>query len=115
VPLLPDNASSQLIAHPLLPLSHSFFPILATGASVFALTVSTETLPLSPVALLTGSLRVVGSNVAQVASLRAMLAFVSHHGVRPQVETFPLTRAGAAEAMQRLRGKMRYRGVLLAE
>jgi D-arabinose 1-dehydrogenase-like Zn-dependent alcohol dehydrogenase len=61
-----------------------------------------------------GTLRVAG-NVANTNSIRAMLAFAAKHGVKPQIERFPLSQQGATEAMQKLRdGKMRYRGVLVA-
>jgi len=44
-----------------------------------------------------------------------MLAFAAKHGIKPQIERFPMTHDGVTEAMQKLReGKMRYRGVLVA-
>lgn len=65
--------------------------------------------------LIIGNFTVVGSGVARTASLRAMLEFAAKHGVRPQIEKFPLTHTGVIDALQRLRdGKMRYRGVLVA-
>jgi D-arabinose 1-dehydrogenase-like Zn-dependent alcohol dehydrogenase len=81
---------------------------------VFPLTISPETLPFSPLTLIMGGLRVFGSGLAPVASARAMLEFAAKHGVKPQIEKFPMTQAGVTEAMQKLRdGKMRYRGVLV--
>jgi len=74
-----------------------------------------ENLKVSPLALLMGGLTISSPSVAPIASLRAMLVFAAKHGVKPQIERFPMTQAGVAEAMQKLReGKMRYRGVLVA-
>ena len=86
------------------------------GAQLYPLTVSNESLQLSPMSLILGRLRVIGSNVAPTASLRAMLKFSAKHGVKPQIEKFPLSQSGITEAIQKLRdGKMRYRGVLVVE
>ncbi|KAH8809190.1 NADP-dependent alcohol dehydrogenase [Xylogone sp. PMI_703] len=92
-----------------------YLPILAHRAQVFPLTVSFETLPLSPMTLVLGRLRVIGSNAASTTSIRAMLEFAAKHGIRPQIEKFPLSQPGITTAMQKLRdGKMRYRGVVVA-
>ena len=65
--------------------------------------------------MLMSSIRVTGSGLAPIASHRAMLAFAAKHGIKPQIEKFPMTQIGVTEAMQKLRdGKMRYRGVLVA-
>jgi D-arabinose 1-dehydrogenase-like Zn-dependent alcohol dehydrogenase len=88
---------------------------LAPGAKIFPLTVSMESLKLSPLSLIAGCLTVSGSGLAPAASIRAMLAFAAKHGIKPQIERFPMTHDGVTEAMQKLReGKMRYRGVLVA-
>jgi D-arabinose 1-dehydrogenase-like Zn-dependent alcohol dehydrogenase len=79
------------------------------------LTISTEALQLSPLALIGASVSVIGSGLAPTASMRTMLDFAAKHGVKPQIEKFEMTQAGITEAMQKLRdGKMRYRGVLVA-
>jgi D-arabinose 1-dehydrogenase-like Zn-dependent alcohol dehydrogenase len=45
--------------------------------------------------------------------LDEMLAFAAKKGVRPMVEVFPMSEAGAAQAIEKLTtGRMRYRGVL---
>jgi D-arabinose 1-dehydrogenase-like Zn-dependent alcohol dehydrogenase len=90
-------------------------PILARGAKVFPLTISTEALQLSPLSLIMGSLRVIGTSLAPIASVRAMLEFAAKHGIKPEIESFPLDLAGVNTAMKKLRnGEMRYRGVLVA-
>jgi D-arabinose 1-dehydrogenase-like Zn-dependent alcohol dehydrogenase len=93
-----------------------YFPLLAPEGKVFPLTISTEAMQISPLSLIAGSLRVVGSGLASTGSLRAMLNFAAKHGIKPQVEKFPMNKSGVKEAMQKLRdGKMRYRGVLVVE
>lgn len=87
---------------------------MAQGAHVFPLTISQEPLPFSPLALVAGQLRIIGVGIANTNSQRAMLSFAAKHGVKPQIEKFPLNAAGVTEAMQKLRdGNMRYRGVLV--
>ncbi len=45
-----------------------------------------------------------------------LLAFTTLHNIKSVSEEFPLTGAGIEEALERLeKGKMRYRGVLIAE
>lgn len=91
-------------------------PVLALGALVFPLTVSTENLKLAPLDLISHSLRVIGNGTASTASIRAMLRFAAKQGVKPIIEKFPMTHTGVEEAMAKLRdGKMRYRGVLVAQ
>ena len=96
-------------------LSLSYLPILSPGAKVFPLTISTSNLQLSPLSLIAGSLRVIGTGLAPNASVRTMLTFAAKNSIKPQIEIFPLTKVGITEAMQKLRqGNMRYRGVLVA-
>ena len=67
-------------------------------------------------ALIMTGIQIVGSGVASAATQQAMLAFAAKHQIRPQIEKFPLTKQGVADAMERLReGKVRYRGVLVAQ
>lgn len=43
-----------------------------------------------------------------------MLEFAAAHGIKPQIEKFPLPQKGITEAMEHLKaGKMRYRGVVV--
>ena len=81
---------------------------------MFPLTISTEAIKVSPLELISGSLRIIGSGLATIASVRSMLEFAAKHNIKPQIEKFPMTRDGVVAAMQKLRdGKMRYRGVLV--
>ncbi len=82
---------------------------------MFPLTISTEILGFSPLSLIMGGIRVIGSDPGSPVNIRAMLEFAGKHGIKPQIEKFPLTQAGITEAMQKLNdGQMRYRGVLVA-
>jgi D-arabinose 1-dehydrogenase-like Zn-dependent alcohol dehydrogenase len=87
---------------------------MSQGAKIFPLVVSTDSIALSPLALILGGFMVIGSGTAPNESMRAMLKFAAIHKVKPQIEKFPMTQAGITDAMQKLRdGKMRYRGVLV--
>lgn len=88
---------------------------MAHGAKIYPLTVSTENLDnIAPLTLIAGNFSIIGSGVAATASMRAMLDFAARHGVKPQIEKFPMTLTGVKDAMKKLRdGKMRYRGVLV--
>jgi D-arabinose 1-dehydrogenase-like Zn-dependent alcohol dehydrogenase len=45
--------------------------------------------------------------------MKVIMEFCAKHGVRPQIEKFPMTLKGVADAMQKQRdGKMRDRGVV---
>ncbi|KAK5651613.1 hypothetical protein OQA88_11886 [Cercophora sp. LCS_1] len=106
---------SELLITASVLLDMVYMPVLALGALVFPLTVSTKSLKLTPLGLIGQSLRVIGNGTASTTSIRAMLRFAAKQGVKPIIEKFPMTRAGVEEAMAKLReGKVRYRGVLVA-
>ncbi len=66
--------------------------------------------------IIAGELKIQGSLVAARQVHRDMLAFAAHHQIKPIIETFPMTVDGITEAMKKLEdGKMRYRGVLIAQ
>lgn len=74
-----------------------------------------EPMNVTPMAMIMYGITIVGSGVASAGTQQAMLAFAAKHGIKPQIEKFPLTKDGVVDAMARLRdGKMRYRGVLVA-
>ncbi|KAK4447360.1 NADP-dependent alcohol dehydrogenase [Podospora aff. communis PSN243] len=110
-----EKIDAMLITTSVAPDMALYSPVLALGALVFPLTVSTEHIKLSPLDLILGNLRIIGSLIGPTASVRAMLRFAGKQGIKPIVETFPMTKEGVEEAMAKLReGKMRYRGVLVA-
>ena len=73
-----------------------------------------ESFPAFPVNI--KGITVQGSCVSPRSVVRKMLDFAARHGVRPVVQTYPMTRGGIEEALEALReGKVRYRGVLVAQ
>jgi len=66
--------------------------------------------------IVAGELRIQGSLVAARQVHKEMLAFAAHHQIRPIIEQFPMTVEGITESMKKLEdGKMRYRGVVVAQ
>jgi D-arabinose 1-dehydrogenase-like Zn-dependent alcohol dehydrogenase len=93
-----------------------YLPIMAPEGTIYPITVSFEKLAVPAMDLIMGGLRIQGGMIAPRQIHREMLDFASRHNIVPIVEEFPLTAAGATEALQRLvDGKMRYRGVLVAQ
>lgn len=93
-----------------------YMPSMAPKGKIFPLTVELGNfvdLPALPINL--KGLTLQGSTVAPRQVFPKMLAHVAQHGIKPVVETFPMTEDGIAQAMERIeQGKMRYRAVLVA-
>ena len=105
-----------LVTTSMLPDFALFFPILNHAAKIFPLTISTDNAAIPMLPFTVQNLQLVGSTGAQKASVDRMMAFAAAHGVRPQIEKFPMTQRGVTDAMAKLReGKMRYRGVVVRE
>ena len=86
---------------------------MAKRGKIYPLTITFEAplLPLLP--LVVGGLSIVGSACAHRYELQTMMEFAARHGIRPQVQKWPMTQQGITDAMQTLAdGKMRYRGVV---
>lgn len=93
-----------------------YLPVMAPGATIYPLTVSNGDLSIPYEPVLMQELRIQGSLVAARQVHRGMLDFAAHHGIRPIIETFPMSVEGIEGAFERLdEGKMRYRGVMVAE
>lgn len=93
-----------------------YLPIMAPEGTISPITVSFDKLAVPAMDLIMGGLRIQGSMIAPRQIHREMLEFASRHDIVPVVEEFPLTAAGATKAFERLlEGKMRYRGVLVAQ
>jgi D-arabinose 1-dehydrogenase-like Zn-dependent alcohol dehydrogenase len=93
-----------------------YMPIMAPGSTVFPLTVSDGNLTIPYMPFLAGELRIQGALVAARDVHRTMLEFSARHGIKPIIERFPMSVKGVEDSMEKLRqGKMRYRGVLVAE
>ena len=95
---------------------HRYFPIMAPGSTIFPLTISNGDLTMPYLPIITSELKIQGSVVASREVHRKMLEFAARHGVKPIIERFSMSVRGVEESMEKLRkGKMRYRGVLVAE
>ncbi|KAL1673582.1 chaperonin 10-like protein [Schizophyllum commune] len=94
-----------------------YLDIMAPKGKVFPLTVEMgnyENFPAFPVNA--KGLTVQGSACGPRILYRQMLEFAARHGVKPVVQTYPMTEEGIEEAFKALQeGKMRYRGVLVAQ
>ncbi|KAJ7071994.1 putative NADP-dependent alcohol dehydrogenase C 2 [Mycena amicta] len=93
-----------------------FVQIMKNEGSIYPITISGDDLvvPILPIVL--AGIRIQGTVIASRAVTLRMLDFAARNGIAPIIETFPMTKAGVEEGMQKLRdGKMRYRGVLVAQ
>jgi len=89
---------------------------MASGGTLYPLTVSFDESPVPMLALLVNGIRIQGSAGAPRAELRKMLQFVVDHKLEPIIMKWPMTAEGITTALETLReGRMRYRGVLVAE
>ncbi|KAL1759330.1 hypothetical protein FB107DRAFT_205183 [Schizophyllum commune] len=90
-----------------------YLDIMAPKGIIFPLTVELrnyESFPALPVNI--KGITVQGSCVGSRSLTRRMLDFAARHGVKPIVQTFPMTKEGIEEAIKVLQeGKMRYRGM----
>ena len=93
-----------------------FLPVMAHGATIYPLSVSSDDFQIPYMPMLAGELRIQGSLVAARQVHREMLAFAAQHDIKPIVELFPMTCEGITESMKKLEdGKMRYRAVVVAQ
>ncbi|KAM3508773.1 hypothetical protein MY10362_000983 [Beauveria mimosiformis] len=91
-------------------------PMMAVHGRIVPLSVGGKDLVVPYAPVLLQGVTVQSALVATRGVHRAMLAFAARHGVRPVVETFPLTEEGAREALDRLeKGQVRFRAVLVPE
>lgn len=93
-----------------------YLPILAPSGTIYPLTVSPDDLKIPYMAIIEGELKIQGSLVAARQVHRDMLEFAAHHKIVPMIEKFEMSVEGIETAMKKLEeGKMRYRGVLVAQ
>lgn len=109
-PLVSDPPiSSRTCQHLPAPVPHSL-------TSPQPLSVSSGDLVMPYTPLIEQGLRIQGFLVADRLTHQHMLAFAARHAIHPIIQTFPLNEKGIEEAFGVLEsGKMRYRGVLVAE
>ena len=93
-----------------------FLSVLNFQATIYPLTISQGNFEIPHLPMVANGLKVQGSVVSPRADHKRMLDFAAHHGIKPTVQKFSMSEAGIEEAMKALNdGKMRYRGVLVAE
>lgn len=110
------RGGAQLVlntANTLEPLGQLVPGIAKQGAIVLA-AADGDALPV-PLAMFIGlQLRVIGSFFGSREELREVLELAERHGIRPQVETYPLERVNEVHARLRA-NEVRFRGVLLLD
>ncbi|KAH8594545.1 putative NADP-dependent alcohol dehydrogenase C 2 [Bisporella sp. PMI_857] len=90
--------------------------VMAPGGTIYPLTVDHGDFKIPQMLLIAQELKVQGSVVASRQVMRDMLSFSALHGIKSIIEQFPMSENGITEAMTKLReGRMRYRGVLVAQ
>ncbi|KAJ5542765.1 hypothetical protein N7535_005189 [Penicillium sp. DV-2018c] len=93
-----------------------YLSVLAPGATISPLSVDSNDLKIPYMPLLVNGLRIQGGIVSSRQVHREMFEFAAFHCIKPVTMTFPLTLDGVKEALKTLEeGKMRYRGVLVAQ
>ena len=89
---------------------------MAVGGGLYPVTISFDTSAIPMLPITVRGLRIQGSSGAPRIELRKMLQFAADHDIKPVIMTWPLNKKGIEEAVRTLQqGKMRYRGVLIAE
>ena len=92
----------------------AFVAALAPKGTLHVVGAVLEPIPVNAMSLIMGQKSVSGSPTGSPTDIATMLEFAARHGVAPQIERFPMSRAN--DAIERLRaGKVRYRAVLDAD
>lgn len=90
--------------------------VMNPRGSIYPLSVSGDDLQMPYMPLIMQGLRVQGSLVGSRQTHREMLDFAAAQGIRPIIQRFPMSKQGIEQAFEVLEsGKMRYRGVLVAQ
>lgn len=93
-----------------------YLPLMAPSGTIYPLSVSEGNMEMPYMPVLLNGLKIQGSLVAAREIHREMLEFAAYHKIRPTIQKFPMTVEGIEEAFGALdSGKMRYRGVLVAQ
>ncbi|KAJ7077259.1 putative NADP-dependent alcohol dehydrogenase C 2 [Mycena belliarum] len=105
-----------LVTASALPDWKPFLRVMKPTGTIYPLTVSSGDLAIPFMPIVGLGLTLQGASVASRAVQRRMLDFAARNNIKPIIERFPLTKRGVEQGMSRLRdGKMRYRGVLVAQ
>ena len=106
--------SRLLVTTSAQPAWDTLLPMMAPRSRIYPLSVSAGNLVMPYMPLIAKGIAVQGSLVATRRVHREMLDFAAVHGVRPVVQTFPMTEEGIREALERLEhGRVQYRAVLV--
>jgi D-arabinose 1-dehydrogenase-like Zn-dependent alcohol dehydrogenase len=93
-----------------------YLPNMSPSGVISPLSIDSGDFHIPYMPLLTNGLRIQGGIVSSRQVHRDMLDFAAFHKIKPVKMTFPLTLEGVKESLKTLEeGKMRYRGVLVAQ
>ncbi|KAJ5887404.1 hypothetical protein N7495_007445 [Penicillium taxi] len=93
-----------------------FLEVMAPSGVISPISVDSNDLKIPYMPLILNGLRIQGGIVSPRQLHRDMLEFAAIHQIKPVKMTFPMTLEGVKESLKTLEeGKMRYRGVLVAE
>lgn len=94
----------------------TYMPLLSPQAMILPLTVHFGNFSMPAFPMIGNGLRIQGTVIASRLELKRMLDFASRHNIRPVTMLFPLNKVGIEDSIKTLNdGKMRYRGVLVAQ
>ncbi|KAM0262789.1 hypothetical protein ACHAQJ_001583 [Trichoderma viride] len=94
----------------------TYIPLLKPKVMILPLTVHFGNFSMPQYPLIGWGYRVQGTVISSRSELKKMLEFAARNGVRPITMFFPLNKVGIEDSIKTLsEGKMRYRGVLLAQ
>ena len=90
--------------------------LTAAAGKIYPMTISFDSSPVPMLPLTVNGITIQGTAEAPHIQIDKILEFALRHGIKPIIQTWPMTRDGVEEAMEALRaGKTRYRGVLVAQ
>ncbi|KAK4991791.1 hypothetical protein LTR66_004788 [Elasticomyces elasticus] len=105
-----------LVTTSALPDWKLYLPVLASGATIYPISVAEGDFAIPYMPLLSNGIRVQGSIVASRYIHQRMLQFAALHQIKPVLQEFPMTVDGIEDAMSRLnKGEIRYRAVLIPQ
>jgi D-arabinose 1-dehydrogenase-like Zn-dependent alcohol dehydrogenase len=88
--------------------------LMATGGAIYPLTVDKSPSGIPLYLMNHNGVKIQGTLVASRQTMQELMEFVAEHGVRPTINTFPLTKEGIETAIEKLgKGEIRYRAVLV--
>ncbi|KAL1617171.1 hypothetical protein SLS54_007948 [Diplodia seriata] len=99
-----------------MPQLELLLPLLARRARIVFMTIQQDPVQIPYMPFILPGHKIIASTEASRQTYAEMLRFVARHKVAPWIQKFAMTEAGLADAFATLEeGRMRYRGVLVAE